>query len=163
MIHECHPRPYRKVPLVGARASKQFPLVMDDLRLQHKNWVEMIPSLVTGVEDVDAIASKNLVMKWCKGKTEGRTFQTGEISVHLELPLDKYHQIIEHIETLTNTSVSLTVTFTNRHSFTYSVIMKSIIPEDPFSQSLKHCPKPRRIQVVSLRQSGQRLNLRASG
>jgi hypothetical protein len=121
---------------------------MDDLCLQHKNWVEIIPSLVTGVEDVDAIASKNFVMKWCKGKTEGRTFQTGEISVHLKLPLNKYHQILEHIETITNTSsVSLTVTFTNRHSFTYSVVMKSIILEDPFSQSPEHCPQPRRIEA----------------
>jgi hypothetical protein len=84
--------------------SKQFLLSANDLRLQEKNWVELIPSLVQGVENVNAIAQRFFVLKWGKGKSEGRIFQSREITVYLELPYGKYQQMLEHFENIANAS-----------------------------------------------------------
>ena len=83
--------------------SKQFPLSAHDFCLQEKNWVELIPSLVQGITDVDAIAQKFFVLKQTKGKSEGRVFQSGEVTVNLELPFGKYQEVLEHIESVANT------------------------------------------------------------
>jgi hypothetical protein len=84
--------------------SKQFLLSANDLCLREKNWVELIPSLVQGVADVDAIAQRFFVLKRGKGKSEGRIFQSGEITVYLELPYGKYQQVLEHFENIANAS-----------------------------------------------------------
>jgi hypothetical protein len=77
---------------------KQFLLSVDNVCLHHRNWVEIIPNLVQGVDNVNAIAEKFFVLKWGKNKSEARTFQSSDIMVYLELPLKKYHKILEHIE-----------------------------------------------------------------
>lgn len=97
--------------------SKQFPLLLDDVRLRQKNWVEIIPSLVQGVDDVNAIAEKFFVLKRGKNKSETRTFQSGEIMVYLELPLKKYHEILEHIENPDTLSRVCTAPFILVHRF----------------------------------------------
>lgn len=84
--------------------SKQFLLSANDLRLREKNWVELIPSLVQGVADVDAIAQRFFVLKRAKGKSEGRIFQSGEITVYLELPYGKYQQVLEHFKNIASAS-----------------------------------------------------------
>jgi hypothetical protein len=45
--------------------------------------VELIPSLVQGVTDVDTIAQRFFVLKWAKDKSGGRIFQSREITVYL--------------------------------------------------------------------------------
>ena len=85
--------------------SKKFPLLSSDLHLREKNWVELIPSLVQGVADVDAIAQKFFVLKRMKGKAEGRIFQSGDITVYLKLPFRKHQDVLEHTENTINVSL----------------------------------------------------------
>ena len=85
--------------------SKQFPLSVDDLHLQEKNWVELIPNLVQGIADVDAISKKFFVVKRTKGSSEGHVFQSGDVTVYFELPFGKYQEVLEHIENAENAAL----------------------------------------------------------
>jgi hypothetical protein len=105
--------------------SKQYPLSPNNLRLREKNWVELIPSLVMGVSDVDAIARKFFVVKRTKGKGEGRVFQAGEITVYLELQFKEYQDVLDHIENPVDASLvggQLWALFVMMNSITNTVV-----------------------------------------
>jgi len=45
------------------------------------------------------------VLKGTKGKAEGRIFQSGDITVYLELLFRKHQDVLEHIENTINVSL----------------------------------------------------------
>lgn len=83
--------------------SQGYNLTPADVNLWQKNWVEIVPAstLIPGAMDVDAIADEFFVAKRATKnmpKSDGKTFKTGDITVQLELPLETYQAILNHIE-----------------------------------------------------------------
>lgn len=63
--------------------------------------MEIIPSLVQGAPDIDAISEKFFVMKRGPGKASKvavNTFQRGDIDIQVEISLQTYNAILDHVD-----------------------------------------------------------------
>lgn len=82
--------------------SKDHPLMLDDLRLRTKEWVELVP-LGPGSEDINAISSKFFAPK---GKSRIIQFQSNKVlPVYLELGYEKYCNVLNRLDDLENEAV----------------------------------------------------------
>ena len=77
--------------------SKNDTLDIEDLCLQFKDWVELIP-LGSSDDDINAITSKFFV---AKGKSKTIQFHAGKgLDLYLELPYSRYAEILQRLEDL---------------------------------------------------------------
>lgn len=86
--------------------SKGYSLVINNVRLHFKDWIEMIAQGEgDDSEDVDAIANHFFVEK--RGKSKGPLqFQCNKVlPVYIELIYKEYLKVMEHLEELENTEV----------------------------------------------------------
>jgi hypothetical protein len=85
--------------------SKGYLLVIDNVRLRSKDWVEMIAQGDSDSEDVDAISSQFFVEK--RGKSKGPPqFQRNKVlPVYIELVYKEYLKVMDHLEELENAAV----------------------------------------------------------
>jgi hypothetical protein len=82
--------------------SKDDTLVIEDLRLRFKDWVELIP-LGPGNEDTGAISSKFFLPK---GKSKTIQFHPNKVlELYLELAYDRYAEIQTRLEDMEDQSV----------------------------------------------------------
>lgn len=94
---------YTLLPLF-AEWSKGYLLLIDNVRLRSKDWVEMIAQ-GDDDSDVDAISSHFFVEK--KGKSKGPPqFQRNKVlPVYIELIYKEYLKVMDHLEELENAPV----------------------------------------------------------
>jgi hypothetical protein len=84
------------------RWSKDYPLLLDDLRLRTKEWVELIP-MGPGDEDINAISIKFFAPK---GKSKVIQFQSNKVlGLYLELGYEQYRKALDHLDDLENQAV----------------------------------------------------------
>jgi hypothetical protein len=86
--------------------SKGYLLVIDNVRLRSKDWVEMIaPGQGDDSEDADAISNQFFVEK--KGKSKGHPqFQRNKVlPVYIELIYKEYLKVMDHLEELESAPV----------------------------------------------------------
>ena len=77
-------------------------LLLEDLRLRFKDWVELIP-IGFGDEDVNAISSKFFQPK---GKMKTLQFVSNKVlDLYLELPYERYAKILACLEDMDDHSV----------------------------------------------------------
>ena len=78
---------------------KDYNLVMEDLWLRFKDWVELIP-VGPGNTDMGAITSKFFLPK---GKSKVIQFQSKKVlELYLGLAYDRYAEILTHLEDMDN-------------------------------------------------------------
>ena len=74
-------------------------MAMEDLQLQFKDWVELIP-VGPGNTDMGAITSKFFLPK---GKLKTLQSQSKKVvELYLELAYDRYTEILVHLEDMDN-------------------------------------------------------------
>jgi hypothetical protein len=81
------------IQLKFASWSKNYLLVLDDVMLQSKNWVEIIPKFSADVDDIKDHFYKP------RGGAKTITFSAGSgIEVYLEIEYEKHQEILMHKE-----------------------------------------------------------------